>query len=191
MANTLVIPGTDFSGHKIETVSFDPVPPVPTLETVWEWTTASDTTGLATYKVQTSGTYAYKYMSLFGKGVSKTERELANTTSDTITYPYAIKLPSGTTKVKVTATDKTAFYDGTSSRIVWTKDVDSGASEAVHYIKAIQQDSFNASGIPVEIAVPADADSFVVTIRFTNTQSYESADACAEHYGISIEFLTN
>ena len=190
MANTLVIPGTDFSGHKIETVSFDPVPPVPTLETVWGWASASNATGLATYKVQESGTYAYKYLTLFGKGESKTERELANTTSDTVDYPFAIKLPLGTTKVKVSASIKTAFYDSTSSRITWTKDVDSGASGAVHNIKAIQQDNFNASGIPVEIAVPADADSFVVTIRFTDAQSYESADACAEHYGIGIEFLT-
>lgn len=189
MANTLVIPETDFSNHKIETVSFDPVPPAPTLEIDWQWSAATASSSLATYTMQESGTYAYKYMTAFGKGVSKTEHELASTTSDTVTYPYAIKFPSGTTKVKVSATTKTGFYNGSGARIVWTEDVDSGASGNVHKIKAIQRDNFNTSEVPVEISVPENADSFVLTMRFTDAQS-GTANACAESCGISIEFLT-
>lgn len=190
MANTLIIPGTDFSGHKIETVSFDPVPPVPTLEIVWEWRTAAYSDPLATYTTPSS-TNATKYMTAFGKGISATERQLACASTAYVDYPYAIKLPQGTTKVKVNATDKTAFYNGTGARIVWTKDVDSGASgEHAHKIKGIQRDDFNCSEVPVELSVPANADSFVLTLRFTDNQSYDSADACAEHYGISVEFMT-
>lgn len=191
MAKTLVIPDADFSTHKIETVSFDPAPPIPTLEINWQWSAAALSSTLATYTLQESGTYAFKYTTAFGKGVSKTEHELASTTYDTVAYPYAIKIPSGTTKVKVSATTKTAFYDGSGARIVWTEDTDSGASGNVHKIKAIQRDNFNTSDVPTEIAVPENADSFVVTMRFTDAQSFASADACAEHYGISVEFLTN
>lgn len=190
MAKTLVIPDADFSTHKIETVSFEPVPPVPTLEIVWEWRTATYADPLATYTTPSSGNTT-KYITAFGKGVSATEHELPCTTTAYVDYPYSIKLPQGTTKVKVNATTKTAFYDGTGARIVWTEDVDSGASgEHAHKIKGIQRDDFNCSTVPLEFTVPENADSFVLTMRFTDAQSFESADACAEHYGISIEFLT-
>ena len=186
MARTLVIPDADFSTHKIETVSFDPVPPVPTLELAWAWATGGISGDLASYSISTS----LKYITAFGKGVSVTEHEMASTTDQTVEYPYSIKIPQGTTKVKITATDKTAFYDGTGARIVWTEDVDSGVPGSnVHKIKGIQRDDFNCSMVPVEINVPANADSFILTMRFTDAQSFASADACAEHYGINIEFI--
>ena len=160
----------------------------------WEWATTGPSTigeNTATTYSEPSSASAGKYITAFGYGDSATEHELAPESAFRATSPYAIKLPGGTTKVKVDATDKTKFYSGTGGRIIWAKDENSGQSGMTTAIKAVQRDNFDCSSIPVEYSVPNGADSFVLTLRFTSSQSsYGTADALAEAIGIEIEFLT-
>ena len=193
MAKTLIINDANFAANKLATVSFGPAP-TPTLSVKWEWANAGPSTigenTAATYSEPFSS-YTGKYITAFGSGDSATEHELAAASTFAATSPCAIKVPTGTTKVKVKATDTTKFYSGTGGRIIWTKDENSGQSGMTDKIKAVQRDNFDCSEIPVEYSVPSGADSFVVTLRFTDSQaSYSTADAVAEALGIEIEFLT-
>ena len=195
MAKTLIVQDADFSTNKIETVSFDPQPPVPTLQVYWDWFTSgpTDPTGAesATYG-KASSANIYKYITAFGKGDSATSYEIAPSSAYNTDYPYAIKIPEGTTKVKLDATDKSKFYSGPGPRLIWTKDEASGQTSLPNYIRAMKKDTFDASNIPIEFNVPSGADSFFVTVRFTDDQSsYVTGDALAEAIGLSIEFLND
>ena len=137
-----------------------------------------------------SGANVGKYITAFGYDESVTDHKVA-ASSGSASSPYSIKLPTGTTKVKVNATDKTKFYSGSGARFIWTKDENSGQTGLTNYIKAIQRDNFDCSTIPVEYSVPSGADSFILTLRFADSQSsYETADAVAEAIGIEFEFST-
>lgn len=188
MARTLVIPDADFSTHKIETVSFDPAPA--DVPVSWAWKVSKVSDPLLLYDVASSANI-YKYITGFGYQESASEHAIASVTSDYVPSPYAIKVPTGKTKVKVSATDYSLFLDGTGARICWAKDVDSGASgEHRTKIKDISRQDFNNGELPIEFDVPEGADAFIITLRFTNDQtSYVTADAVAEHIGLKIEFL--
>lgn len=147
----------------------------------WEWVTSNVASGLTTYTPSTS----LKYITAFGQGTEASAHIVSNTTSPDVSSPYAIKLPTGATKVKVSASVKSGLYDGTGSRICWANDAGSS-----NFIVGVERVDFNDTGVPLEFTAPSGADSFILTMRFTDAQSYESADACAEHYGFQIEFLT-
>ena len=152
----------------------------------WEWATFSGSAQsvCSTYSTSTSN----KYISSFGKNAQATEHEIA-TTNNNVGSPYAIKIPSSTKSIKIDATTKTGFYNGTSSRIVWSHDVASGASGNTDKIAFVQYDEINSNNLPITKNVPEGADSFGVTLRFNDAQVADSANALAETYGITIEFL--
>ena len=147
----------------------------------WEWATTNVADDLATYTPSTTK----KYIAAFGQSTEASTHEVKNTTEVSIaSSPYAIKLPAGATGVKVTASSASAFYDGTGSRICWASDAENGS-----FIKGIERVDFNDTEVPVTLTAPSGADSFILTMRFTDAQSFDTANACAENYGIQIEFL--
>lgn len=157
----------------------------------WEYKAAGpssiDDNTAVTYS--STGSYPNKYITAFGTGSEATEHYVASTDSDTVSSPYSIKVPAGTSKVKISATSMSAFYIGSGGRFLWSKDIASGQSGNVNAIKAIQRDNIDCSQLPIEMNVPSGADSFILTLRFTDSQE-GTANSVAENCGIKIEFLT-
>ena len=154
----------------------------------WDWKT-----GILTCNDQVGG-YAdpssvntYKFITAFAKGTEASTYIVAGEGEST-PNPYAFKIPSGVTKIKISATSLSAFASS-GARVIWCKDESAGWSGYPTWIKAVSRENFDATSMPKEFTIPSGADCFIVCFKFNNDQSFTSAEDCAENYDIEIEFV--
>ena len=155
----------------------------------WEWSAVSVADSIATY---TAGANVNQ-LGAFGFGDQASENVLLPTNANRVDYPYAIKLPKNTARVKISATNQSIFRNGDYSRFAWTKDEPSGASgQPGNAIKGISVEYVNLYTGPAVKSVPAGADCVNIMCRIEGDQTGYALnpDGYAADKGIKIEFLT-
>lgn len=133
-----------------------------------------------------------KNMVAFGSGDEATEYELMPTTESRVANPYAIKLPTNTARLRISANSYDIFYNSTSGVVLWSKNEASGVSEKpANAIKNIGKNEVNFRNGPIVCNVPEGADCVNVMFRLTAAQTdyHSNPDGYATDNGFNIEFL--
>ena len=97
-----------------------------------------------------------------------------------------IKIPIGTSQIKIGATDTTNLYNSASSRVIWCQDVSSGNESYLNTIKPVSQSDTFSLKTEQTFNVPDDETNvFYVFARFTSDATQEMVEAA----GIYVEFV--
>ena len=140
------------------------------------------------------GAKSYNRLFAFGIGKQASEHDLAPSTADHASSPYAIKFPNNTAKIRISrGADKgTSFYNSAPNHILcWMQDAPCGSASNPDAAINLSEETYNvASTQTKEFTIPAGADCFVFCTRTSTTYTAEdNANTVAESLGLTIEFI--
>ena len=134
---------------------------------------------------------SYDYILASGKGEQKTDKALARSSSEISGGVYGIKLPNGTTKVRLTITDRSNIKSNQwSGGFQWLHDVALDQSHPTQ-ITRISGQFFNLKTEENLLFTPPEgADSFVFNLQLASSASTEDdPETIIDNIGFGIEFL--
>lgn len=146
----------------------------------------------ASGKAYLSASYVRSRLSAFGTGEQAGDYNIPDSTSGGSAILYPIKIPQNATRIRVTLTVGTNFYNAADSAIHWLSNEPCGDSSLPNAALYVESTLFNPrSGTPLTVDIPSGADSFVVYFKLSSKQANDVvADDFANASGITIEFLT-
>lgn len=185
MAKALIISNADFSSVKVAKSAI-----YKKNQPKWDFRMLSHASS-ATYYYY--GASIYSRIGVFGVGDWASDCRVPTSSSDTVGNPYAIKIPSGATSVKISRASNKAseFVSGQQGYIYFAKDTPCGDATYPDAPTYVGESTFDlSSNQSVTINVPTGANCFNFFTRLSG--SYSSANNpqdVAKALGLFVDFV--